>query len=255
MEAPTLLSLTLLKKSELLALANHYKLETTSGMRKNEIRKALIEYLVDEEIVSEDEAAETTSAVELKKLELREKEKEREGQLHLKELEFKEHELAMQLKIRELELAAVTPTSVSRCTEFVVSKQIWFVPSFQEAKVDKYFLHFEKITSSLEWPKEMWTLLLQGVPLGKAREAYSALSVDHSSDYDVKSAILKAYKLVPEVYLQKFQTSKKNESQTYVEFSRVKETLFDRWCTSKEASAFGRLRQLVLLEELRFVSL
>ena len=218
MEAPTLLSLTLLKKSELLALANHYKLETTSGMRKNEIRKALIEYLVDEEIVSEDETAETTSAVELKKLELREKEKEREGQLCLKELEFKEHELAMQLKIRELELAMVTPTSVSRRTEFVVSKQIWFVPSFQEAEVDKYFLHFE-ITSSLEWPKEMWTLLLQGVPLGKAREAYSALSVDHSSDYDVKSAILKAYKLVPEAYRQKFRTNKKNESQTYMEFS------------------------------------
>ena len=39
-------------------------------MRKNEIRTALIEYLVDEEIVSEDEVAETTSAVELKKLEL-----------------------------------------------------------------------------------------------------------------------------------------------------------------------------------------
>lgn len=69
-EAPTLLSLTSLKKSELLALANHYKLETTSGMRKNEIQTALTEHSVDEEIVSEDKAAETTSAVELKKLEL-----------------------------------------------------------------------------------------------------------------------------------------------------------------------------------------
>ena len=192
-EAPTLSSLTLLKKSELLALAYHYKLETTSGMRKNEIRTALIEYLIDKEIISEDEAAETTSTVELKKLEFREKEKEREDQLRLKELQFKERELAMQLKIRELELAAATSTSVSRCTEFDMSKQIRFVPPFQEAEVDKYFLHFEKIASSLEWPKEMWTLLLQSVLLGKAREAYSALSVDHSSHYDVvKSAILKA---------------------------------------------------------------
>ena len=190
------------KKSELLTLTNHYKLETTSGMRKNEIRTALIEYLVDEEIVLQDEAAETTSTVELKKLELREKEeKEREGQLHLKELEFKKHELAMQLKIRELELAAATPTSASRRTEFDVSKQIRFVPPFQEAEVDKYFLHFEKITSSLEWPKEMWTLLLQSVLLGKAREAYPALSVDHSSDYDVKSAILKAYELLKLLHL------------------------------------------------------
>ena len=66
----------------------------------------------------------------------------------------------------------------------------------------------------------MWTLLLQSVLLGKVREAYSALSVDHSSDYDVvKSAILKAYELVPESYHQKFWTNKKNESQAYVEFT------------------------------------
>ena len=39
-----LFSLTMLKRSDLLALANYDKLETTSGMRKNETRTALIEY-------------------------------------------------------------------------------------------------------------------------------------------------------------------------------------------------------------------
>ena len=43
----------------------------------------------------------------------------------------------MQPKIRELELAAATPTSASRRTEFDVSKQIRLVPPFQEAEVDK----------------------------------------------------------------------------------------------------------------------
>ena len=62
----------------------------------------------------------------------------------------------MQLKIiRELELAAATPISSGRHTEFNVSKQIRLFPPFQEVKVDKYFLHFEKIASSLEWLKEM----------------------------------------------------------------------------------------------------
>ena len=54
---------------------------------------------------------------------------------------------------------------------------------------------------------------------------------------------------MPEAYCQKFWTSKKSKSQTYVGFARVKETLFDRWCTSKEVNNFGRLSQLVLLEE------
>ena len=54
-----------------------------------------------------------------------------------------------------------------------MSKHIRFVPPFQDTEVDKYFLHFEKITSSLEWPKEVWILLLQSVLMGKAREVYS----------------------------------------------------------------------------------
>lgn len=50
----------------------------------------------------------------------------------------------------------------------------------------------------------MWTLLLQSVILGKAREVYTAFSVHQSLDYDViKGAILKAYELVPEAYRQK----------------------------------------------------
>ena len=124
---------------------------------------------------------------------------------------------------------------------------------FQETELDKYISHFEKVASSLAWPKEVWTLLLQSVLLGKARKAYSALSVDQSSDYEmVKSAVLKAYELVPEVYRQKFRNSKKSDSQTYVEFARTKENLFDRWCTSKEVqNDFGRLRQLMLMEEFK----
>ena len=95
--------------------------------------------------------------------------------------------------------------------------------------MDKYFLHFEKVASSLSWSKEVWTLLLQSALLGKACEAYSALSVNQSSEYDtVKSAVLTAYELVPEAYRQKFRNSRKNDSQTYVEFAQSKEALFDR---------------------------
>ena len=51
-----------------------------------------------------------------------------------------------------------------------------------------------------------WTLLLQSVLIGKAREIYTQLSVEHSSNYDnVKELILKGYELVPEAYRQKFR--------------------------------------------------
>ena len=80
-KSPSLLSLNPLKKAELLSLAQHYKLEATQAMKKGEIRTIIIEYLVEEEIVSEDEIPSTTDAIELKRLELQDKEKEREMEL------------------------------------------------------------------------------------------------------------------------------------------------------------------------------
>lgn len=70
-KAPTLCSLTVLKRSDLSALGNHYKLEITNATIKNQIQTVRIEYLIDEEIVYEDETGVVaTSTVKLKKLEL-----------------------------------------------------------------------------------------------------------------------------------------------------------------------------------------
>jgi len=45
---------------------------------------------------------------------------------------------------------------------------------------------------------------------------YSALSVEQSSDYNlVKKETLRAYKLVPEAYRQRFRDAKYTENQTY----------------------------------------
>jgi hypothetical protein len=136
---------------------------------------------------------------------------------------------------------------------FDATKYIRLVPHFQEKDVDKYFVHFEKIATSLNWPKESWTLLVQGKFVGKARDVYSALPLELSNDYDhVKQAILKAYELVPEAYRQKFRRERKNAEQTHVEFARVKEQLFDRWLSAKEVQEdFGKLRQLILIEEFK----
>ena len=127
------------------------------------------------------------------------------------------------------------------------------MPPFQEDDVDKYFLHFEKIAENLKWPKEFWCMLLQSVFVGKAREIYSQLSVAQASDYDlVKDLILKGYELVPEAYRQKFRNCQKETNQTYVEFARTKEQLFDRWCVSKKVGQnYDQLRQLILIEEFK----
>ena len=157
--------------------------------------------------------------------------------------------------MKELELEEKSKSKpLDSGKSFDVTKHIRLVPPFQEKEVDRYFLHFEKVAENLKWPREHWTLLLQSVVIGKAREIYTQLSLEQSSDYDkVKELILKAYELVSEAYRQKLRDCRKEPNQTHVEFARTKEQLFDRWCSSKKVdSDHEKLRQLVLVEEFKW---
>ena len=192
--------------------------------------------------------AEAEKARELRLAELKEARELRELELKAeadKEAAAREHELKM------AGLGIHTP--IDKASAFDPARNIRLVPPFQEKEVDKYFVHFEKVADSLNWPKESWVLLLQSVLVGKAQEIYGSLSVEQSSNYEhVKEAILKAYELVPEAYRQKFRNYLKYDSKTHVEFAREKENLFNRWCHSKEIGQdFKKLKKMVLLEEFK----
>ena len=165
-----------------------------------------------------------------------EREKEREREREREEREEREREREFQLRMREIEMQERANQPKQKIEyNFDVTKHTRLVPPFQEKEVDKYFLHFEKVAENLNWPKEHCTILLLSVLIGKAREIYTQLGVEQSHHYEtVKELILKGYELVPEAYRQKFRNCKKDSNQTYVEFARNKEQLFDRWCYSKK---------------------
>ena len=198
------------------------------------------------------ERMEMEERVQKERMEMEEREKEKERQIQIEREKIK---FDTELKMKELEMQNMTVKRqpLDSGTHFDVTKHIRLVPPFQEKEVDKYFLHVEKVAENLKWPKEHWTLLLQSVIIGKAREIYTQLTVEQSSSYDtVKELILKAYELVPEAYRQKFRNCKKENEQTHVEFARTKEQLFDRWCSSKKiGSDHEKLRQLMLVEEFK----
>ena len=100
-----------------------------------------------------------------------EREKERE-----REREEREKERECQLRMGEIEMQERANQPKQKIEyNFDVTKHIRLVPPFQEKEVDKYFLHFERVAENLNWPKEDWTLLLQSVLIGKAREIYTQL--------------------------------------------------------------------------------
>lgn len=221
------------------------------------------------------EARERAEALRIEfqfKLAVRKMEVDSDRDIRMRELELKAQELAL-LQQRQL----VTPTcfnppslpvepqsgdhalaidaslpAVSNTSTFDINKHIALVPPFRESEVDTYFQVFERLATTLQWPREIWTLLLQCKLVGKAQEVCSSLSLNESLQYNVvKAAILRAYELVPEAYRQRFRSLKKAPGQTHVEFMREKSTLFDKWCSATKVTDFESLRELILLEEFR----
>ena len=253
------------RKVELLELGSHLGLGVKYSMKKPEISKVISEFLVKEKLLCQQTSVEdfserhdaavskevTAKTLELRRMEL-DHQREKESKDRELQLVMKEKELQLQLQLKEIELKTGA-TYVRNDSQFDLSKNVRMLPPFREQEIDSYFLHFEKIATSLKWPKDMWTMLLQSVLTGKARQVFSSLSLEQSCDYQlVKKAILSAYELVPEAYRQKFRKFQKTEAQTYVEFSRQKEMLFDRWCASQDAKKdFAKLRELTILEEFK----
>ncbi len=184
--------------------------------------------------------AELNLQLEIRKLEI-----EAEKQVKLRQLELDASQIATgsAVQLNTAQASSPPPWVGLSPDAFDVSKHIALVPQFRETEVDSYFSAFERIATSLRWPKEVWSLLLQCRLFGKAQESLKYESV--------KSAILQAYELVPEAYRQCFRKHKKSPTQTFVEFAREEGVLFDKWCTASKASDFDSLRELMLLEEFK----
>ena len=286
MSEPSAETFQTLRKDDLVTLAKHVKIDVRPSLRKRDIQKAVMEHLVNQSIFEqsaldpyktvENQSTTRSNSVltlaespEVNQGNSEEKERERQWQREQEEIQwkrerekrewereerqFKLREQELELQKLELQTKAGHQNTTHASSHFDFTKHIRMVPPFQEREVDKYFLHFEKVAKNCTWPKEHWTMLLQSVLIGKARDIYSELSVELSGDYDtVKELILKGYELVPEAYRQKFRNLERNGSKTYVQFAQEKEQLFDRWCLSENADKeYKRLRELMLLEEFK----
>ncbi len=255
--------LSFFTKDQLLQLASHYDIIITSSEKrlKDSVKDIIRNVLIDNGILKVRPVSlqpmvaplsEAAIQLRLKELALQEKQleaTERERQFKEKQM-YLEHERF--LKEFELKTASERSTLRGDAPLFDVGRHIKLVPPFSEKDVEIYFSHFERVATTSKWPKNVCTLLLQSVLIGKAQEAYSALSLERSTDYDeVKAAILKAYELVPEAYHQRFRSCVKLAHHAYVEFAKQKESLFDRWCTSQRVESKEQLRQLILLEEFK----
>ncbi len=221
MKSPSVDLLLTFKKDDLLAIGKRLELEVARSMRKANLVRLIAEHMVANDVLPEevmDQLPPPPLEMSQAQLELEntrimvQAETERAKAQAMAQIEKARIEADALLQkaridqdIRLKELADKQACDEARRNEFDLPKQVRLVPPFNEAEIDMYFQHFEKVAASLKWPKAMRPMLLQTVLKGKAQEAYAALPVIDCFDYNkVKSAILKAYELVPEAYRQRF---------------------------------------------------
>ncbi|XP_030271930.1 uncharacterized protein LOC115581177 isoform X1 [Sparus aurata] len=151
----------------------------------------------------------------------------------------------------ESSTAGVAVSHVLPTHSFDVTVNLRLVPKFNDQDPDIFFVLFERLAEARHWSDAERTLLLQCVLTGKAQEAYSALSVTDSVKYElVKTAVLRAYELVPEAYRQRFRQFRRGR-QTHSEFSRDLVNHFNRWCAASQVETLVDLQELILLEQFK----
>ncbi|KAK0145668.1 hypothetical protein N1851_015449 [Merluccius polli] len=192
--------------------------------------------------------------LEQRKIEAVESEKGR-----LLEMERLQHTEREQEQVRELErirlrLAAedIRSGSAGAALRSDLGSMIKFLPRFNERDPDVFFSLFENIAADQNWSNENKTLLLQTVLVGRAQEAFVAMSFEDRRSYvKVKEAVLKSYELVPEAYRQRFRNLRKFERQTYSEVARELTNSFNRWLTAEGVYEFDGLCDLMIMEQFK----
>lgn len=248
---PTLEKLDGCNKNNLISIAAQFEIPVVKQDKKEIIKEQIQSALAEKDILPPVEKVSTEAGVGVS-----------DGELRKMELQIEMRRLECDFELRKMELEAAArrestrvvsqPSSSVSESDFDVNKCIRLIPPFTEKDVDKYFVLFERVAATLSWPKNVWPLLLQCVFTGKAQEAYASLSPEDSLVYDkVKSAVERAYELVPEAYRQKFRRYRKAEGQNYVEFGRDKAALFDRWCAAQNVKEVDQLRDLMVMEEFK----
>ena len=102
--------------------------------------------------------------------------------------------------------------------------------------------------TAYEVKRERWAFKLASQLVGKAQQAYAAMSAEDASDYDkLKKAILRRYDINEESYRQRFRSATKKQGETNRELVARLVDLAEKWmqgCTS-----IAEVTDVVVLEQ------
>ena len=116
--------------------------------------------------------------------------------------------------------------------------------------IEAYLTTFERLMGAFSVPKERWVFKLAPQLTGKAQQAYAALDLDKTTDYDqVKSAILKRYNVTEETYRTRLRAVTRGKQESYAEMATRVMDLTRKW-TRRCAADADAVREVIAVEQL-----
>ena len=123
------------------------------------------------------------------------------------------------------------------------------VPKLTEKDdIVSYLTMFERLMLAYKVKKDKWAFKLAAHLVGKAQEAYAALSIEDARSYEkVKEAILQRFDITEESYRQRFRTTKKKTEESNRELVARLTDLAEKWL--KNYQTREELLDQVILEQ------
>ena len=281
-DSPSVALLDQCTKDQLLLIAEKYEIEILDKKLKESVKGSLMAGLLEQRMIQPvggtQSSASTGTVLSFEQqkellllkqthelqLQVQLQNIKQQNDLALEEVKQKTELVRLELQNKKLNLIqqGILPGSADSdnpvfrsgapVASFDIFNNLRLLPKFNERDPDSFFSLFERIAESRKWPEGDQALMLQCVLTGRAQEAYSTLSAADCKVYKrVKSAMLKAYELVPEAYRQRFRGWKRGDEQSHVEFVRDLTAHFGHWCAASEVDTFEKLCDLVILEQFK----
>ena len=128
------------------------------------------------------------------------------------------------------------------------------IPPFDENvdEIDMYIDRFERLAKFHKWEEDQYASLLGSLLRGKALKVYCNLSSDIVDNFDeLKSALLKAFKVNANVYRKRFREESILTDESFVQLRCRLGQYFDKWVElSSVEHNFEDLRDLMIRDQL-----
>ena len=166
---------------------------------------------------------------------LREEQMEAERQQRERELLRREEQTQRQMELLQELVLGVKMQGEAASRRADRDKDVRVPKLTEEDDIVAYLTMFERLMRAYEIREDRWAFKLDSNLVGKAQQAYAALSAEDATSYDtLRKAILLRYDITEESYRQRFRSCKRSAGESSRELVARLDDLAMKWFKSCE---------------------